>query len=162
MKAKGQEDVWERRRFKPPPTRLIRALYSLGLSRIVGRIILLLTTTGRKSGLPRVTPLQYEEIDGAFYVASALGTKAHWFRNILADPHVRVRVKSLSFEGKAEPIVDPARIADFLELRLRRHPKMIKAILHSEGLSEAPTREELEAYSRKLAMVIIHPSLRNC
>ena len=28
------------------------------------RMVLLLTTTGRKSGLPRVTPLQYEDIDG--------------------------------------------------------------------------------------------------
>ncbi len=161
MKARGPEDVWERRRFNPPPTRLIQALYSLGLSRIVGRIILLLTTTGRKSGLPRVTPLQYEEIDGAFYVGSALGTRAHWFRNILADPHVRVRVKSMRFEGIAEPVVEPTRIADFLELRLRRHPKMIKAILRSEGLSETPTRAELEVYSRKLAMVIIHPTQRN-
>lgn len=158
MAAKGQEDTWKRRRFRPPPSRLIQALYALGLGRIVGRIILLLTTTGRKSGLPRVTPLQYEEIDGTIYVASALGTRAHWFRNILADPRVCVRVKSRSFHGTAEPVVDPIRIADFLELRLRRHPEMIKAILRSEGLSEAPTREELEAYARKLAMVIIHPA----
>lgn len=28
------------------------------------RTVLLLTTTGRRSGLPRVTPLQFEEQDG--------------------------------------------------------------------------------------------------
>ena len=39
-------------------------LYSLGLGPIYGRLVLLLTTTGRKSGLPRVTPLQYEEVNG--------------------------------------------------------------------------------------------------
>lgn len=43
-------------------------LYVLGLEPIIGRIVLLLTTTGRKSGRPRVTPLQYEEIDGIIYL----------------------------------------------------------------------------------------------
>jgi deazaflavin-dependent oxidoreductase (nitroreductase family) len=152
-----QDTRWGRRKFRPPPSRLIRALYMLGLGRIIGRIVLLLTTTGRKTGLARVTPLQYEEIDGAIYVASAKGTQAHWFRNILADPRVRVRIKSRRFQGLAQPVTDPIRIADFLELRLRRHPKMIGAILHSEGLSEAPTRAELEKYVEGLAMVIIRP-----
>ena len=147
---------WGRRGFRPPPSGLIRALYALGLGRIVGRIVLLLTTTGRKTGLARVTPLQYEEVDGAIYVVSARGTGAHWFRNILADPRVSVRVKSRRCHGTAQPVTDPVRIAEFLELRLRRHPKMIGAILRSEGLSEAPTRAELENYSRRLAMVVIH------
>jgi hypothetical protein len=45
------------------------------------RLVLLLTTSGRISGQPRVTPLQFEEIDGAYYVASARGTEADWFKN---------------------------------------------------------------------------------
>ena len=143
--------------FRPPPSHLIRALYRLGFGPLLGRVILLLTTTGRKSGLPRVTPLQYEEIDGAYYVGSARGTKADWFRNILANPCVQVRVKSHQFEGFAEPVTDPCRIAGFLELRLKRHPGMVGAILKSEGLPASPARVELEAYARNLAMVIIHP-----
>jgi hypothetical protein len=83
------------------------------------------------------------------------GTKADWFRNILADPHVRVRVKSRLFEGKAESVTDAGRITDFLELRLKRHPRMVRAILKSEGLPASPSREELEAYAHQLAMVII-------
>jgi deazaflavin-dependent oxidoreductase (nitroreductase family) len=144
--------------FRPPPSNVIKALYGSGFGPLLGRFILLLTTTGRKSGLPRVTPLQYEEIDGAFYVGSARGTKADWFRNILADPCVQVRVKSLRFEGMAEPVIDPCRIADFLELRLKRHPRMVGAILRSEGLPASPRRTELEAYAAHLAMVIIHPN----
>jgi len=143
--------------FRAPPARLIKALYAIGLGPVVGRVILLLTTTGRKSELPRVTPLQYEEVDGAIYVASARGTKADWFRNILVNPRVHVRVKSRQLIGIAEPVTDPARIADFLELRLRRHPKMIGVILESEGLSPKPTHAELEQYATKLAMVIIRP-----
>ena len=65
-------------------------LYRLGLGPLIGRLVLLLTTTGRKSGLPRVTPLQYELIDGAYYVGAALGLKADWLRNLQADPRVRL------------------------------------------------------------------------
>ncbi len=147
----------DRRQFRPPPSTLMRTLYRLGFGHLIGGMILLLTTTGRKSGLSRVTPLQYEEIDGAVYVASALGTKADWFRNILANPCVQVQVGPRRFEGMAETVTDPGRIADFLELRLKRHPKMVGAILKSEGLPEAPSRAELEKYARQLAMVIIRP-----
>ncbi len=63
-----------------------RVLYAIGLGRLIGGIILLLTTTGRKSGLKRVTPLQYEKIGGDYYVGAARGVKADWVRNILAFP----------------------------------------------------------------------------
>ena len=145
------------KQLRPPDATIIKALYALGLGRLIGRMILLLTTIGRKSGLPRVTPLQYEEIDGAWYVASARGAKADWFQNILANRQVQIRVKACRFHGVAEPIADPYRIADFLELRLQRHPKMIRAILRSEGLPAQPSRADLEAYAGKLAMVIVRP-----
>ena len=146
------------KQLHPPDTRIIKALYALGLGRLIGQIVLLLTTIGRKSGLPRVTPLQYEEVDGAWYVASAKGTKADWFQNILANRHVQVRVKAYHIHGLAEPITDPRQIADFLEFRLQRHPKMIGAILRSEGLPAQLSRADLEAYAQKLAIVIIRPS----
>ncbi len=142
---------------RTPPNQVIRALYAIGLGPLVGRLVLLLTTTGRKTGLPRVTPLQYEEIDGAIYLGSSRGQKADWFRNILANPHVEVRVKSRRFRGVAETVTDPLRIADFLELRLKRHPKMIGKILQHEGLPAQPERAQLEAYAAKLAMVVIRP-----
>ncbi len=133
-----------------------RIWYSLGLGPIVGRLFLLLTTTGRKSGLPHVTPLQYEE-DDVLYVAAARGPKADWFRNIIANPNVEVRVKARHFHALAEPITDPAPIANFLELRLRRHPRMVGAMLRSEGLSTQPDRAQLEQYAAKIALVAIRP-----
>ncbi len=144
-------------RRRMPPNKLMTTLYTLGLGRLVGRLVLLLTTRGRKTGLPRVTPLQYEEIDGAFYLGSSRGQQADWFRNIVADPHVEIRVKSRRFRGVAETIIDPLRIADFLELRLKRHPKMIGMIFKSDGLPAQPGRAQLEAYAAKLAMVVVRP-----
>lgn len=139
------------RMIKRPP----QVLYAIGLGPLYGRLVLLLTTTGRKTGLARVTPLQYEEIDGAFHVASARGDRADWFRNIVADPRVEVRVRSRRFGGIAEPITDPDRVADFLEYRLRRHPKMVGAIMRREGLPRDPSRTDLEQYAARRALVIV-------
>lgn len=45
----------------------------------------------------------------------------------------------------------------FQELRLKRHPLMIRAILVSDGLPLKHTRSELEAHASRLALVILHP-----
>ena len=157
MRNPATQDPPGKRPFRAPPSTLIIWLYDHGFAPLLGRLILLLTTTGRKSGLPRVIPLQYEMVDGQFYIGSARGAQADWFRNILADAHVRVRIKSWEFAAIAEPVTDYLRVADFLELRLRRHPRMVGMILKSEGLPTKPDRAQLEEYARGLAMVIIHP-----
>jgi deazaflavin-dependent oxidoreductase (nitroreductase family) len=147
----------KRKPLRPPDVRMFKALYQLGLGPLVGRLVLLLTTTGRKSGLPRVTALQYEEVDGAIYLGSSKGAQADWFKNLVANPNVSVRVKSRQFSGKAEAVTDPVRVADFLELRLRHHPRMIAAMLKADGLHAKPDRAELETYAGKLALAIIRP-----
>jgi deazaflavin-dependent oxidoreductase (nitroreductase family) len=120
-------------------------------------MVLLLTTIGRKSGLTRVTPLQFEEVNGLIYVASARGRQADWFRNLQADPRVRVQITDRQFDGLAEPIVEPARIADFLELRLKRRPFLMRLMLLLEGLLPWANRAALERVAAKKALVIIKP-----
>ncbi len=151
MKTKKRFSFW--RILKYPP----QILYAIGLGPIIGRLVLLLTTTGRKSGLPRVTPLQYEEINGCIYIGSARGTKADWYRNIVANPKVNIRVGTRQFDGAAEPVTDPGRIADFLEYRLAKNPRMIGFITSREGVSKNPTRVELEKHAEGKALVIITP-----
>ena len=143
--------------MRAPPNQLLLRLYATPLALLLGRLILLLTTTGRKTGLPRITPLQYEYDDGCFLVGSSRGTQADWFRNVLATPQVGVQVGARHFQGHAQPVTDPRRIADLLELRLQRHPMMVGKILEMEGLGHRPGRAKLEIYARKLAMVIIQP-----
>jgi deazaflavin-dependent oxidoreductase (nitroreductase family) len=65
---------------------------------------LLLTTTGRKSGEPRVMPLIYGKTPtGYAIVASKGGYPSHpvWYLNLLAQPKVRVQVANDKFEAKA-------------------------------------------------------------
>ena len=136
-----------------------RVLYAIGLGPLIGRIVLLLTTKGRKSGLPRVTPLQYEEINGDYHLGSARGLKADWLRNIQFNPDVEIRVGARRLRGKAEVIADPSRIADFMEVRLERHPRMIGLIMEkAHGLPRRPTRTQLEELAKTDALVIVHPT----
>jgi deazaflavin-dependent oxidoreductase (nitroreductase family) len=143
--------LWRLIRFPP------RVAYAIGLGPLSGRFVLLLTTTGRKSGLPRVTPLQYEEIEEVIYIGSARGDKADWYRNILANPKVEVRVKSRSFRGIAEATTDVERIADFFEIRLARHPRMMGILFRFVGLPRKPNRAQLEQYAANRTMVMIRP-----
>ncbi len=136
-----------------------RLLYAIGLGPLVGRIILLLETTGRRSGRKRVTPLQYEMIGDDYYVGAARGLKADWVRNIQSCPQVEVRVGAKYFQGVAEVVTDPAKFADFLEVRLQRHPRMIGLIMEkAHGLPRHPSREKLEELAKTEAFVILHPT----
>ncbi len=121
------------------------------------RAVLLLTTTGRKSGLPRITPLQFEQVGEDFYVASARGTQADWYRNLQKNPTTRFQVGNAEWQGQAELVREPARIADFLEYRLKRRPFFIGLLLHLEGLPIRWKRTDMESLAAKKVLVILHP-----
>jgi len=118
--------------------------------------VLVLTTTGRRTGLPRDTPLQFEDVDGVVHVASARGTAADWFRNVVADPHVTVTLRGRTVAAVAEPITDPVRIADVLEHRLRTRPVMVRLIMTAaEGLPLRYSRADLERIAAGKALVAL-------
>lgn len=146
--------TWMLRLIKRPP----QIAYAIGLGPLIGRLVLLLTTTGRKSGLPRVTPLQYEEHDGLICIGSSRGTTADWYRNILANPRVTIRVGARRFEAIAEATSDVDRVMDYLRLRLTRHPRMVGAMLRAAGLPSHPTEAELRRYAATIALVVVRPA----
>ena len=61
-------------------------LWRLGLGRIEGDGVL--TTTGRTSGLPRRIVIGGTRIDGRLHLWNPYGARAHWYRNLVADPIV--------------------------------------------------------------------------
>ena len=135
-----------------------RVLYAIGLGPLVGRIVLLLTTTGRKSGLKRVTPLQYEKIGEDYYLGAARGVKADWVCNIQANSQVEIHVGAKHFYGTAEVVTDPSKFADFMEVRLERHPLMVGLMMEkAHGLPRHPSRTQLEEMAKTEAMAIIRP-----
>jgi deazaflavin-dependent oxidoreductase (nitroreductase family) len=61
--------------------------------------ILLLTTSGRRTGGKRTTPVLYLDLSGSFaVVATNNGAPRHpaWYLNLQAEPHAQVQVKSES------------------------------------------------------------------
>lgn len=137
-----------------------RVLYAIGFGPLIGGFITLLTTTGRKSGEKRVTPLQYEKIGKDYYLGAARGVKADWVRNIQVDSQVELRVGAKQIHGMAEVVTDPSRFADFIEVRLQRHPRIIGFIMQkAHGLPKLPSREQLEEMAKTEAFVIVHPTL---
>jgi deazaflavin-dependent oxidoreductase (nitroreductase family) len=69
-----------------------------------GRPVLLLTTTGAKSGLPRLTPVAYSrDADRSVIVASRRGepTNPGWYHNLLAHPEVTVEAGGETFRARA-------------------------------------------------------------
>jgi deazaflavin-dependent oxidoreductase (nitroreductase family) len=69
-----------------------------------GATILILTTTGRRTGQQHSTPLIYRPYgDGYLVVASKGGapTPPAWYLNLQADPQVQVQIKGERFAARA-------------------------------------------------------------
>ena len=69
-----------------------------------GATVLILTTTGRRSGQPRSTPLIYgQDGDNYVVVASKGGDEEHpaWYLNLIANPQVEVQVRADRFTARA-------------------------------------------------------------
>lgn len=89
--------------------RLMRApiwLYKARAGALFGSRLLMLEHIGRKSGVPRYVVLEVvgHPTHDTYLVASGFGTKAQWFRNIAANPRVRV------YAGSHAPAPATARI----------------------------------------------------
>ncbi|WP_242903328.1 nitroreductase family deazaflavin-dependent oxidoreductase [Actinomadura terrae] len=69
-----------------------------------GAPVLILTTTGRRSGVDRKSPLIYQEHDGAYVLVASDGgapVNPNWYRNLKANPEVKVQVKGDRFAARA-------------------------------------------------------------
>ena len=72
--------------------------------KVQGLSVLLLTTSGRKTGKLRTTPLGYFEQDGGYIIiASNSGANSNpgWFYNLKSHPQARIQIKNRQFEVTA-------------------------------------------------------------
>jgi deazaflavin-dependent oxidoreductase (nitroreductase family) len=87
-----------------------------------GRDLLLLTTTGRKSGKAHTTPMVFvREGDRLFVFASKAGAPNHpdWYLNLVANPHVGVEVGAEQYEAVATTLEREERDRVFAEQAAR-------------------------------------------
>jgi deazaflavin-dependent oxidoreductase (nitroreductase family) len=116
-----------------------------------GRRLLLLHTTGARSGRRRVTPLAYRRVGAGYAVfASNAGapTNPHWYHNLLANPRATVEVGSLAFEaiGRVADSKERERIWNrqkqefphFAEYE-QKTSRMIPVVILEPGVTSHPT-----------------------
>jgi deazaflavin-dependent oxidoreductase (nitroreductase family) len=112
--------------------------------KVRGLPILLLTTTGRKTGKQRITPLGYFEYEG-YYVISATyaGLDIHpaWFHNLKSNPKVALQVHDKQLTAIADP-ADPT-------LRKQLWNKLVEL---APGYGEYEKRT-----TREIPMVLLRP-----
>lgn len=68
-----------------------------------------LTTIGRRTGLPRQTMLPCGRRDGEIAVVSTYGWRSDWIRNLRKNPQVKVSRDGAMVPGVAEVVEDLAR-----------------------------------------------------
>ena len=81
-----------------------------------GATLLLLTTTGAKSGQPRLSPLAYLTIDDKMIIVGSKAgadTNPHWVHNLRANPRAHVEVGTDAYDVVARELPDDERDAAY-------------------------------------------------
>ena len=89
-----------------------------------GAPMVLLTTTGAKSGKRRTSPMMYLREDGRTYVfASKAGadTNPDWYHNLVANPEVTAEIGTQTHQATATPVTGPERDRIYAE-QAKRYP----------------------------------------
>jgi deazaflavin-dependent oxidoreductase (nitroreductase family) len=117
-----------------------------------------LTTTGRKSGLPRSVLLPCERTDELLYVMSTYGRRSNWVRNIEHNPDVVVTCGGWRVAGRAEIVDDLER----KQAIVSAHPFFAPApfvVVHAVALTIL--RPLLVAFLRRWVrprpVIVVHP-----
>ena len=89
-----------------------------------GAPIVLLTTTGAKTGKRRTSPMMYLRQDGRTFVfASKAGadTNPAWYHNLVANPEVTAEIGTETHEATATPVTGAERDRIYAE-QAQRYP----------------------------------------
>ena len=89
-----------------------------------GLPVVVLTTTGAKSGKPRITPLAgFPDGENIILVASSLGNTHHpgWYYNLRANPEVQLKINGQSSNYVAQVVDRPER-EGYWQLALSYYP----------------------------------------
>lgn len=100
-------------------------LYRVGLGRLFGHRLLVITHRGRNSGRLYRTPLEVARYDPATQeaiVPSGWGRQADWYRNIQASPAIEVWLGGRRFRPE-QRFLSESEAAEVMAHYARRHPR---------------------------------------
>jgi deazaflavin-dependent oxidoreductase (nitroreductase family) len=109
-----------------------------------------ITTTGRKSGLPRRIEIYFHQFDGELYLTGRPGFKRDWVANIAANPEFTLHLKhgvraDIPVRGRLEP--DPEE----------RGRILYRALTESWGSDPERSRGALDRWGESAPFVHFEP-----
>ena len=125
-------------RARPPRPSWLRArvakwallAYKLGLGRLLGHKVLVLTTRGRLTGNVWRTPLWYVREADAVYCLSGWGATSDWYRNVKADPGVTLEMGKDRWQATAEVVSEPGEADRVLRLFEAKYGRLTTRIFY--------------------------------
>ena len=130
-------------------------LYRWGLGWMLGQRFLMLTHTGRKSGLSRQTVLEVVKPDPehqTYYVASGFGEKSDWYRNVMVNTDVTIQVGKKRYSAQAERLSEEDAEEVLMDYA-RRHPATLHELARFMGYQIDDTEEDYRALGRVLPII---------
>ncbi len=108
-------------------------LWRLGLGRLLDRRLMVLTTVGRTSGLPRHALVSYYRVDGKKYAYSGFGPQAQWFRNLEAQPRVTIQSSDGTESALARRVAEPRELMRVLRVIQAAYPRSAAMLKQNWG-----------------------------
>ena len=125
----------------------------------MGKIFLLLYTKGRKTGKKRITPVEYRKKDGVIHIVAGRGKKAHWLKNILANPEdVRIKLGFKKYNVKFEILTSVAEKNNFFKWYVFKYPKAAKMLFGWDSKTDNIETADFTFFSELIEILKIIPS----
>ena len=121
---------------------------------------MLLTHTGRKSGLPRQTileVLQHDTASDTYYVLSGWGKQADWLRNVEKTPEIIINVGRRQFHARAVRLESDAAESTILDYA-KRNPLAIRVLPRLMGYRLDGSQADFRELAQLGIVVAFHPT----
>ncbi|MGD2077158.1 MAG: nitroreductase/quinone reductase family protein [Chloroflexota bacterium] len=142
---------WRKAMFKWPVQ-----LWRLGLGPILGRFSVLISHTGRKTGLTRRTLTELHIVDGQKYAPSGFGRRSQWYRNIEVDPRVTIQTADGAESVIASRVTDNDELLALLDPDDPMNKVMLKTYMASLEIEQTP--EDILAKKDRIYILRFDPT----
>ena len=133
--------------------------YKLGILPLFGfgKIFLILTTQGRKTGKMRKTPLEYRKIDDAITIFSARGENSDWLKNLRANPEeARVMYGFHSFKPRIEFVDAYGEKLRIIKYYATNYQKAAKILFGWNPKRDDPDTIDLSTLTNLISIIRLH------
>jgi len=146
-------------KFKIYNKYIVIPLYRLKILPLLGfgRLFLILTTRGRKTGKKRRTPLEYRRIEGIITIFSSRGEDAGWMKNLRAHPDaLLVRHGFHRFQPQVEFVTNEDQKLEIMKWYVVNHGKAAKMLFGWDTKTDDPETTDFSNLANLISIIKLH------